>query len=74
MKIKIKDRYETKLLGECFAKFIKQKGGFISLCGEIGAGKTEFARFTIKALGATEEVTSPSFVILNEYTDIKYLH
>lgn len=67
MKTTVKDKNETKLLAECFSEYIKEKGGFISLFGDIGAGKTEFARFVIKKLGVVEEVTSPSFVILNEY-------
>lgn len=67
MKIKVKNKNETKVLAEIFATLIKENGGFISLFGDIGAGKTEFARYAIKYLGVTEEVTSPSFVILNEY-------
>lgn len=67
MKIKIKDKKETKILAEIFADLIKEHGAFVSLFGDIGAGKTEFARFAIKYLGVFEDVTSPSFVILNEY-------
>ena len=32
-----------------------------------GAGKTAFSRFAAKAIGVEEKITSPSFVILNEY-------
>ena len=67
MKIKVANKNQTKILAEIFANHIKEKGAFISLFGDIGAGKTEFARFVIKKLGIKEEVTSPSFVILNEY-------
>lgn len=67
MEVIVKDRNETKILAEIFADNIKEKGGFVSLFGDIGAGKTEFARFVIKHLGVIEDVTSPSFVILNEY-------
>ena len=35
--------------------------------GSMGAGKTTFIRAVCKALGVTEEVTSPSFAIVNEY-------
>ncbi len=58
---------ETKELAEKFAKLIKKNGCFVSLYGEIGAGKTAFVKHVAKALGVTEKVTSPSFVILNEY-------
>ena len=35
--------------------------------GEIGAGKTAFVKLLAKEMGITDKVTSPSFVILNEY-------
>lgn len=58
---------DTKKLAEKFAKLVKEKGCFVNLYGEIGAGKTAFVRFVAEALGVKEKVTSPSFVILNEY-------
>lgn len=57
---------DTKELAEQFAKLI-QNGCFISLYGEIGAGKTAFVKLVADALEVKEKVTSPSFVILNEY-------
>ena len=57
---------DTKELAENFAKLITN-GCFISLYGEIGAGKTAFVKFVADALEVKEKVTSPSFVILNEY-------
>ena len=58
---------DTKKLAEKFANLVKEKGCFVNLYGEIGAGKTAFTRFVAEALGVKEKVTSPSFVILNEY-------
>lgn len=58
---------ETKELAEKFAKAVEAEGAFVSLYGEIGAGKTAFVKFVAEALGVTQRVTSPSFVILNEY-------
>src|SRR5574344_1613172 len=60
---------ETQVLAEKFAKLVKEDGAFVSLYGEIGAGKTAFIRFVAKALGVEEHITSPTFVILNEYHD-----
>ena len=37
------------------------------LFGDIGAGKTAFVKCVAKHLGVEQKVTSPSFVILNEY-------
>lgn len=42
-------------------------GEIILLDGELGAGKTTFTKGLAKALGVTEEVTSPTFTILNVY-------
>ena len=58
---------DTKKLAQKFAELVKPNGCFVNLFGEIGAGKTAFVRLTAKALGVSEKVTSPSFVILNEY-------
>lgn len=57
---------DTKELAQRFAKLAEQ-GCFASLYGEIGAGKTAFVKFAADALSVKENVTSPSFVILNEY-------
>ncbi len=57
---------DTKELAQNFAKLIKD-GCFINLYGEIGAGKTAFVKLVADALDVKEKVTSPSFVILNEY-------
>lgn len=57
---------DTAVLAERFAKLIHD-GCFINLYGDIGAGKTAFVKLVAKALEIKEKVTSPSFVILNEY-------
>lgn len=57
---------DTKELAARFAKLITD-GCFINLYGEIGAGKTAFVKLVADALDIKEKVTSPSFVILNEY-------
>ncbi len=40
----------------------------IVLAGELGAGKTQFAKGFAQGLGIDEEVTSPTFPIVTEYT------
>ena len=57
---------ETRALGERLAGQLKA-GDVILLEGELGAGKSEFARGVAKGLGVQETVTSPSFTILNVY-------
>lgn len=58
---------DTRELAEKFANLVVNKGSFVSLYGEIGAGKTAFVKLVADTLGIQERVTSPSFVILNEY-------
>lgn|SRR5574344_318914 len=71
----ITDKYEkicknledTKELAKKFANLVKDNGCFVNLYGEIGAGKTAFVKEVASSIGVEEKVTSPSFVILNEY-------
>ena len=58
---------DTNELAYKFANLVKEQGCFVNLFGEIGAGKTAFVKLVAEALGVKEKVTSPSFVILNEY-------
>lgn len=71
MKIECKDLDDTKKLAASFAKNLPDEGCFVSLYGDIGAGKTAFVRFVLKELGVKDKVTSPSFVILNEYLNYR---
>ena len=61
---------DTKQLAHDFANLVHD-GCFVNLYGEIGAGKTAFVKLVADALGVQEKVTSPSFVILNEYHSAK---
>jgi tRNA threonylcarbamoyladenosine biosynthesis protein TsaE len=50
-------------------------GDVIALTGELGAGKTCFVQGAAAALGVTERVTSPSFVLRRDYAGtIPVLH
>lgn len=53
-----------------FARTIAPKlrgGAIVLLEGSMGAGKSVFARAVINALGYNGAVTSPTFVLMNEY-------
>lgn len=62
---------DTKRIAANLAKFIilkkKNKPPVIGLVGELGSGKTTFARFFLKALGVREKVVSPTFVLMKTY-------
>lgn len=45
-----------------------KKGGVIALYGELGSGKTTFAQGIARALGITQRVVSPTFLIRKEYS------
>ena len=57
---------ETQKIAADFAKTLKG-GEFISLIGDLGAGKTTFVRGLVEALGGTVRVKSPTFTVMNEY-------
>lgn len=58
---------DTFRLAINFSKCINQSGVIVFFLGEIGAGKTTFIKKFLAAYGVKEEVTSPSFVVMNEY-------
>lgn len=41
------------------------------LKGNLGAGKTTFTQFLLKKLGSKDEVSSPTYSIVNEYSSPK---
>ncbi len=42
-------------------------GTVVALTGDLGAGKTVFVRGVARSLGASDRVTSPTFVLIHEY-------
>ena len=57
---------DTVRIGEEFAERLKA-GDAVLYKGEMGAGKTYFTKGIAKAFGIAEEVTSPTFALINEY-------
>lgn len=60
----------TARLGEMFADLL-EPGDVLLLAGQIGAGKTHFARAAITArlarVGAVEDIPSPTFTLIQTY-------
>lgn len=46
---------------------VAQPGDLIALTGDLGAGKTQFAKGFATGLGIAATVNSPSFVLMTEY-------
>ena len=44
-----------------------QPGQVLGLIGDLGAGKTQFAKGFAAGLGITERIHSPTFTLVNEY-------
>lgn len=51
-----------------FAKNLK-KGDIIILSGELGSGKTKFVQGVLKYFNLEKEISSPTFTIVNEYSN-----
>ncbi len=57
---------ETFALGRSFAEGLRA-GDCVAVSGELGAGKTHFIQGICDRFGCAEQVTSPTFTIINEY-------
>jgi tRNA threonylcarbamoyladenosine biosynthesis protein TsaE len=57
---------ETGALGEAVGG-AAQAGDLVCLWGELGAGKTAFAKGFGRGLGVTETINSPSFILMAEH-------
>lgn len=67
MKIEVFSEQETKDIAYNIAKNAK-KGDIYCVSGDLGAGKTHFSKGFAKGLLIEEHITSPTFNIVNEYT------
>ena len=65
------DEQETQQIGKSLMRQLLPRLSdhciIFALQGELGAGKTQFAKGVARALGIKENVTSPTFTIVKEY-------
>lgn len=66
---------ETKAIGFNLASKLK-KGDIVVLSGDLGSGKTKFTEGFLSYFGLQDEISSPTFTIVNEYlkNDVNIYH
>lgn len=58
---------QTQQIAKQIANRVKN-GGIVCLYGDLGSGKTTFTQGFAKALGITQSVNSPTFLVVRTYT------
>ena len=66
MQIRTTSPEQTEAVGRQLAARLRP-GDVIAYYGDLGAGKTAFTLGLAAGLGVTEQVTSPTYTIVNEY-------
>ncbi len=56
-----------EILADLKARGPEQCAAVLALSGDLGAGKTTFTQTLARLLGVTENITSPTFVIMKKY-------
>ena len=64
--IRIRNEEDTKAFGRKLAEEL-EAGDILALIGYLGTGKTTLTKSVAAGLGVTEDITSPTFNIVNEY-------
>jgi len=57
---------ETAAIGKKISSFLHE-GSVAAITGKLGSGKTHFTKGVALGLGVTENITSPTYTIINEY-------
>ena len=75
LKITTNNEKETLNFGKKLGSFLK-KGDTVVLSGDLGSGKTKLTEGILTYYGLEDEISSPTFTIVNEYVkdDIKLFH
>jgi tRNA threonylcarbamoyladenosine biosynthesis protein TsaE len=65
------DTAATIVAGEVLGAGLKA-GDVIALTGGLGAGKTHFTMGLVRGVGGNDDVTSPTFTLVHEYTSGRF--
>ena len=67
MEIRIENIDQIRSAARTFIENVLPGHHIVAFYGKMGAGKTTFIKALCAELGVTDEVTSPTFAIVNEY-------
>jgi tRNA threonylcarbamoyladenosine biosynthesis protein TsaE len=74
LKKQLKNENDTRIFAESLGRFLSNKNNFIIfLEGDLGAGKTTLTRYLLNELGIKQKIKSPSFTVVESYSNSKYL-
>ena len=65
-RVRTRSADETIALGERLGR-VAAAGDLVCLWGDLGAGKTQVAKGIARGLGIDATITSPTFILMNEY-------
>jgi tRNA threonylcarbamoyladenosine biosynthesis protein TsaE len=69
--IETRSAEETRRLADSLSPVLVP-GDMVVLAGDLGSGKTTFVQGLAVGLGITEQVTSPTFILMKEYLGGRY--
>ena len=62
-----KNAEESEALGQKIGRFLR-KGDILAMRGPLAAGKTTLTKGIARSLGVRDEITSPTFCLISEYS------
>jgi tRNA threonylcarbamoyladenosine biosynthesis protein TsaE len=63
---------DTIKAGKAFAEGLERDSAVVLMYGEMGAGKTHFVKGMAQGLGIGDNITSPTFALVNSYDGLHH--
>jgi tRNA threonylcarbamoyladenosine biosynthesis protein TsaE len=67
MEIRVSSLEDLPAAAQQLVPLLKEHSGVVALYGEMGAGKTTLVNALMREMGSTDDVSSPTFALINEY-------